>query len=182
MFPPSKKIINQQVKLQKNEDTQPKIQTMQLETAPVLSVSYDSSWSRLTEYGYPRDGLTKTINGTAFLISFSRNNLSYDYMNRAAGGAYPPGELHKEINANGKTYYVGITKSVASAFLSTCPPTPNGACSLSLPEGYGYMIVDLQRFTPSSSDYKARSPLVMSETADQKAVEEFAAIMSTVTF
>ena len=166
------------------EQTKSTIQSMDLVTAPMVTVNYDSSWSRLKEFTYDRDGLFKTIDGVKFLITFTRTPLKYDYMDRDAGGAYPPGKLYKEITANGKHYYIGkITEpAVAGAFLSTCPLTSNGACSLHLPDNYGYMIVDLHRFAPTNSNYKATSPLDLSSTTDQKAIDEFVDIMSTLKF
>lgn len=152
-------------------------QTLKLETAPMVSVQHNASWVRLTEFGYPRDGLVKTIDGVAFLISFTRTQFKYDYMNRSAGGAYPIGKLSKAITVNGKQYYIGTTNQFSSAFISTCQISTNGACSLLLPDNYGYMIIDMMRHSPSESDYKARSPLELSNPADQKALEEFTEIM-----
>ncbi len=169
---------------QANEPAQSEESTksMSLETAPMVSVSYDPSWSRLTEYGYNRDGLTKTVDGVDFLIKFTRTFLDYDYMDRTAGGAYPPGTLYKEITANRKPHYIGITEHVPGAFLSTCKPSEDGACSLHLPDNYGYMIVDISRFAPTDSDYKATEDLVLDNAADKKAIDEFAEIMTTLKY
>lgn len=170
-----------------SSQTKSSIETMSLVSAPMVSVKYDSSWTRLKEFTYDRDGLFKTIDGVKFLVSFTLTPFKYDYMDRSAGGGYPAGELYKTITANGKSYYIGkVTDSgVEEAFLSTCPPTPNGSCSLFLTYSdgsTGYMIVDLHRFVPTSSNYKATSPLVLSNPADKKAIDEFAAIMGTIKY
>lgn len=157
-----------------------------------LSLTHDPAWSE--KYWVGVKGLVKDVNGTKYLITLSTTPYDYDYMDRAAGGAYPPGTLYKSVTTGeGKTVHIG-TFSFATkqdgAFLSTCPITANGGCSIK--ETYsdgsqGYWLVQLNRYLPEKDTDpinlgEARTYLDLSNPTDKQMLDEFVTIMSTLTF
>lgn len=157
-----------------------------------LSMVHDPAWTE--KYWVGVKGLVKDVNGSKYLITLSSTPFDYDYMDRAAGGAFPPGTLYKSVTTGqGKTVHIGTFSFSAKqdgAFLSTCPLTDNGGCSIKrvYSDGsQGYWLVELSRYLPEEDTdpinlVKAKTYLDLSNQTDKQVLDEFVTIMSTLTY
>lgn len=157
-----------------------------------LSLVHGSTWSE--KYWVGVKGIVKDVGGIKYLITFSTTPFNYDYMDRKAGGAYPPGTLYKTVNtAQGKTVHIGTFSFRAKedgAFLSTCPLTVDGGCSIKVAYSDGsqsYWLVELNRYLPEQDNdpitlAAAKGYLDLSNPTDQQVLGEFAEMMSTLTY
>lgn len=158
-----------------------------------IRLSHDDSWSE--KYWLAKKGLIKDMNGQKYALVLTSNSLDYDYMDRTAGGAYPPGTLYKTVSTEqGKTVHVGTFEMSGGtyAFLSTCPITANGGCSLKETYSDGsnsLYLVELTRYLPEQDEKtyenletEAIVPLQLGNTTDKEVLDEFVSMLSTLVF
>jgi hypothetical protein len=158
-----------------------------------LTLTHDGTWTA-KDWGGTK-GLIKDVGGIKYLIALGTTTFDYDYMDRAAGGAYPVGTLYKTVaTSKGKSLQVGtfsFGKAQDGAFVSTCPLTSNGGCSIKVADsvggGHSYWILELDRYLPEKdTDPRAlagaKDYLDLTNPTDKQVLDEFVAMLATLTF
>lgn len=153
---------------QKVQSSKPKVSLQKFVVKDLnVSVEHDSSWSEQDTM------LLKTINGRSYRLSFQKNNQEF----LARGGAYANSLVNfKSINANSKPHYIAVSRN-EYAYLSSCPPKVDEACSIKLNDGYLFIMLNQQ---VTGAQYPVE--LDFSRADDKQILEEATVILGTLKY
>lgn len=142
-----------------------------------VSVRHDGSWTpEQPDEGFLQRAIVKTVGDRKYRIVLQKNKIEYlqegsSYANNLA--------LYRQVTIKDKPHYVTTSRigDIQDAYISSCPPKPEEACSIKI--NGGYLLMSL---TQEISRTEYRSGLDFSREDDKKVLEEFMEISKTLTY